>query len=192
MPSIAVKERACSKPARRTCSTASPRKKSMRRDLHLEYSSFWCQTSPEKIRLKCKNMSVGVTVNSYLCCVPRFVAFHHFRVSNFSQGFELLNTKFNHVEQLVIKHPSCKCRLLLVWFIDEFTNITVPKTTLLGRFLLCEQNANKEWSYFCVSSSIGLISSNGFKGCFWPKYVDCIRLMACWSWKRNVEMTCHE
>ena len=50
----------------------------------------------------------------------RLDTIHHAGFSNCSQGFELLHTKFNHVEQLVVKHSSWKFRWLLVWAINEF------------------------------------------------------------------------
>jgi hypothetical protein len=49
----------------------------------------------------------------------RLVAIHHFGVANCSQGFELFHTKFNHVEQLVVKHSPWKFRWLLVWAINS-------------------------------------------------------------------------
>lgn len=64
----------------------------------------------------------------------------------------------------------------------------IPMTTLLGRFLLFEQKEKREMSYFCENSSNGVTSSNGLYGCFVPKYVDCIRLIACWMRISSIEI----
>lgn len=57
----------------------------------------------------------------------------------------------------------------------------IPRMTLSGRFLLLEQKANNDLSYFLASSSTGTTSSNGFKSCFWPKKTEWLLFRACCS-----------
>ena len=59
--------------------------------------------------------------------------------------------------------------VVLIGWVFNYFDFALPRMTLSGRFLLWEQKAKSDWSYFFDSSSTGVMSSNGLKGCFCPK-----------------------